>query len=73
MPVSCVTSGTNRGLNQFGTNRRTEMNVTASPRPTTARAAMAVGNDSVKASVSWPGRHQGGPSQDQRLGTVPVE
>ena len=30
------------------------MNVTASPRPTIARAAIAVGSDSVNASVSWP-------------------
>jgi len=30
------------------------MNVTASPRPTTARAANAVGSDSVNASISWP-------------------
>ena len=54
MPVSCVTSGTRCGANQCGTSRSTEMNVTASPRPTTARAAMAAGRDSVNASTSWP-------------------
>ena len=30
------------------------MKVNASPRPTTARAAMATGSDSVSARVSWP-------------------
>ena len=30
------------------------MKVNASPRPSTARAAMAAGSDSLKASVSWP-------------------
>ena len=47
-------SGTWFGLNQCGTSLSTEMNVTASPRPTTARAAIAAGSDSVNASVSWP-------------------
>ena len=54
MPVSCVTNGTWSGLNQCGTSLSTEMNVTASPSPTTARAAIAAGSDSVNASVSWP-------------------
>ena len=54
MPVSCVTRGTCLGENQFGTSRSTEMNVTASPSPTTARAATAVGRDSVNASTSCP-------------------
>ena len=54
MPVSWVTSGTCRGANQCGTRRSTEMNVNASPRPTTARAAIASGSDSVNASTSWP-------------------
>ena len=30
------------------------MNVNASPRPSTARAAIAAGRDSVNASTSWP-------------------
>jgi hypothetical protein len=54
MPVSCVTNGTRRGENQRGTSRSTEMNVTPSPRPTTARAPIAAGRDPVKASTSWP-------------------
>src|SRR6476469_9198176 len=54
MPVSWVTNGTWSGLNQCGTSLSTEMNVTASPSPTTARAAIAAGSDSVNASVSWP-------------------
>ncbi len=54
MPVNWVTSGTWPGGNQCGTNRSTEMNVTASPRPTIARPATAAGNDSVNARTSWP-------------------
>jgi hypothetical protein len=53
-PVSWMTSGTRRGGNQCGTSRSTEMNVSASPSPRTARAAIAAGRDSVNASVSWP-------------------
>ena len=37
-----------------GTSRSTEMNVKASPTPSTARAAMAIGNDSLNARVSCP-------------------
>ncbi len=54
MPVNCVMSGTRRGGNQCGTRRSTEMNVSASPRPTTARAAIATGNTVVNARVSCP-------------------
>jgi hypothetical protein len=54
MPVIWVSSGTRRGANQRGTRRSTEMNVRASPSPTTALAPMARGNDSVRASSSWP-------------------
>ena len=71
MPVSCVTRGTCRAENQCGTSRSTEMNVTASPRPTTARAANAVGSDSVNASAAR--RHHRGPGEDQRLGAESVE
>ena len=73
MPVSCVTSGTCRGENQCGTSRSTEMNVTASPRPTTARAATAAGRDSVNASSQLARRHHGGAGDDQRLGAESVE
>ena len=54
MPVSWVTNGIWRAVNQYGTSRSTEMNVNASPSPTTARAAIAAGSDSVNASDSWP-------------------
>ena len=54
MPVSWVNSGTRRGGNQCGTSRSTEMKVTASPSPTTARAPIATGSDVVNASASWP-------------------
>ena len=52
MPVSWVTNGIWRAVNQYGTSRSTEMNVNASPSPTTARAAIAAGSDSVNASDS---------------------
>ena len=67
MPVSCVTRGTCLGENQFGTSRSTEMNVTASPSPTTARAAIAAGRDSVNASTSWPDAISRGAGEDQCL------
>ena len=54
MPVSWVSRGTRFGANQCGTRRSTEMNVTASPSPTTARAPMANGSDVVSASASCP-------------------
>ena len=73
MPVSCVTNGTWRGGNQCGTSRSTEMNVTASPSPTTARAAMAAGSDSVNASASWPDAISAAPETISDLGAEPVE
>ncbi len=54
IPVSWVSSGTRSAGNQCGTSRRTEMKVTASPSPTTARAASARGSESVSAIASCP-------------------
>ena len=73
MPVSCVTSGTCRGENQCGTSRSTEMNVTASPRPTTARAAIASGQRFGEREHQLARRHHGGAGDDQRLRAESVE
>ena len=73
MPVSWVTSGTRRGVNQCGTSRSTEMNVTASPSPTTARAPIASGRDVVSASASWPDAISAAPATISDLRPVPVE
>ena len=73
MPVSWVTSGTCFGANQCGTSRSTEMNVTASPRPTTARAAIAGGQRLGERQRQLAGRHQCRAGNDQRLGAEPVE
>ena len=51
-PVNCDTMGTRRLSNHCGTRRSTEMNVRASPTPTSARAPTATGRDSVVASTS---------------------
>jgi hypothetical protein len=52
--VSCVISGTVRPGNHTATNRRTLMNVIASPAPTSTRAATAAGTSEASASTSWP-------------------
>ena len=49
------------------------MNVTASPRPTTARAAMASGSDSVNAEGELAGGHQRRARHDQHSRAEPVE
>ena len=61
MPVSCVTRGTCSGENQCGTSRSTEMNVTASPRPTTARAADRRGQRFGEREHQLARRHQAAP------------
>ena len=54
MPVSWVSTGTRRTGNQAATSRSTEMNVSASPAPTSTRATMASGSTVVNASRSCP-------------------
>ena len=50
--MNCETNGTCRGGNHCGTNRNTEMKVSASPAPTAIRAPIATGSDSVKARAN---------------------
>jgi hypothetical protein len=52
--VSCVINGTRRAGNQAPITDRTLMNVSASPAPTSTRAAIASGNAVATASSSWP-------------------
>ena len=54
MPVSWVSSGTRAGANHSGISRMTEMNVMASPAPTSTRPSTPPGMLSAKASWSWP-------------------
>ena len=73
MPVSCVTSGTCRGVNQCGTRRSTEMKVTASPRPTHRARRDRRGQRLGEREHQLARRHQRGAGDDQRLGTEAVE
>ena len=72
-PVSCVITGTRRGGNHAVTTESTLMNVSASPVPTSTRAAMARGSEVASASTSWPAAIVNAPDGDQRPAAEPVE
>ena len=52
-PVAVVTFALRCGGNQAGTSRITLMNVSASPTPSTARAAYANGSAAAIANIAW--------------------
>ena len=52
-PVVVVIFALRCGGNQAGTSRITLMNVSASPMPSTTRAAYASGSDAANANIAW--------------------
>ncbi len=73
IPVNWATNGTRAGSNQYGTRRRTEMKVSASPKPTIARAPIAAGSDSLSARTSWPAVISAAPQTMSTTGTEAVQ
>ena len=72
-PVSWVTSGTCWAGNQAGISRSTEMNVIASPSPTSIRATSAAAGSVARASGTWPAAITRPPSGDDQPGAEPID